>query len=416
MAHHSLPALLINRQAFSLLLIIAFLTVLPIHEKNVIANSETTSLEPTIEEVTFTNKEDVLASTLYLPREKSCPAVILITGSNRGPRGPLLARIAEYFVQHGVAVLHYDSPGTGKSTGNTILQSRDDRAHEAISAIRFLRTKQSIDPNHVGLWGGSEGASIVLLAAATYPEEVSFVIPVSGGVGVGGGSIFENMNHAAECFAVDNNLTIDEMHKIVTFEQLTYVFLTRLNLLEWHLVERRAERWPDEPWEEYIEICQMQTRFGSLTAEDKEKTVKSFRYVMGTFIEAKWSKLMPFQKMQLEQLMNMDIGNFFAFLEMLRFARGRDWDWDLRRKTEKVKCPVLAILGQDDRMVPPNLIATRLRQYLLEANNQDYEVIVIPGANHYLTKTGSRLNGEFTPGYLDKMTSWIHACSTNTSR
>jgi pimeloyl-ACP methyl ester carboxylesterase len=416
MSHYSLLVLLINRQAFSLLLIFAFLTVLPIHEKTASANTETTSLEPTTEEVTFTNNEDVLAGTLYLPGEKPCPAVVLITGSNRGPRGPLLTRIAEHFVQHGVAALHYDSPGTGKSTGNTILQSREDRADEAISAIRFLRTQQSIDPNHVGLWGGSEGASIVLLAAATYPQEVSFVIPVSGGVGVGGGSIFENMNHAAECFAVDNNLGIDEMYKIVTFEQLTYVFLTRLNMLEWHLIERRAVRWPDEPWAEFIEICQMQTRFGSLTAEDKEKMVKSFRYVMGLFIEAKWSKLMPFQKRQLQQLINMDISNFFAFLEILRPARGRDWDWDLRHKAEKVKCPVLAILGEDDRMVPPNLIATRLRQYLLEANNQDYEVIVIPGANHILTRTGSGLYGEFIPGYLDKMTSWILAHSTNTSR
>jgi pimeloyl-ACP methyl ester carboxylesterase len=416
MAHHYLPALSINRQAFSLLLIFAFLTVLPIQEKTVIADSETKNLEPTTEEVTFINKEDVLAGTLYLPREKPCPAVVLITGSNRGPRGPLLARIAEYFVQHGVAVLHYDSPGTGKSTGNTILQSRDDRAHEAINAIRFLRTQQSIDPNHVGLWGGSEGASIVLLAAAMYPQEVSFVIPVSGGVGVGGGSIFENMNHAAECFAIDHNLTLDEMHKIVTFEQLTYVLLSGLNMLEWHLVEARTERWPDEPWAEYIEICRMQTRSRSLTIEDKEKTVKSFRYAMGTFIEAKWSKLMPFQKRQLEQLINMDTGNFFAFLEMLRLARKWDWDWDLRRKAEKVKCPVLAILGQDDRMVPPNLIATRLQQYLHESNNQDYEVIVIPEANHYLTKTGSGSNGEFIPGYMDKMTSWIHAHRTNTTR
>ena len=69
MVHHSLLALLINRQAFSLLLIFAFLTVLPIHEQTVIANSERTSSEPTTEEVTFINKEDVLAGTLYSPKE-----------------------------------------------------------------------------------------------------------------------------------------------------------------------------------------------------------------------------------------------------------------------------------------------------------------------------------------------------------
>ena len=177
MAHQSLPTISKNPKALSLLLIFAFLTVLPSHEKTVIANSETKNSEPTTEEVTFINKEDVLAGTFYLPPEKPCPAVVIITGSNRGPRGPLLRRIAVHFVQHGLAVLHYDSPSTGKSTGSTILQSREDRADEAISAIRFLRTQQSIDPNHVGLWGGSEGASIVLLAAAMYPKKYFLSFP-----------------------------------------------------------------------------------------------------------------------------------------------------------------------------------------------------------------------------------------------
>jgi pimeloyl-ACP methyl ester carboxylesterase len=80
-----------------------------------------------------------------------------------------------------------------------------------------------------------------------------------------------------------------------------------------------------------------------------------------------------------------------------------------------VKCPVLAIFGEDDRFVPANLTATRLRQYLSEVRNQDYEVLVVSGANHILTKTGSGLYGEFAPGYLDRMISWIHAHCPSTS-
>jgi len=231
--HHSLLALLMNRQVCSLLLTFAIFTVLPIYEKTVMANSVRKSLEPTTEEVTFTNEQDILAGTLYLPKEEiPCPAVVLLTGSNRGPRGPLLLRIAKHFAQHGIAVLHYDSAGTGRSTGNTALQSRDDRAREAISAIRLLREQRDIDPQRAGIWGAREGASIALLTAATYSQEVSFVIPVSGGV-QDGASTFEQTYYSAEKFAYAHNLTLDEMQKIVTFEQVSVAVLTGLDILEW---------------------------------------------------------------------------------------------------------------------------------------------------------------------------------------
>jgi pimeloyl-ACP methyl ester carboxylesterase len=411
MARRTLPVVSIRCHVRLFLLTCAVLPLLPIHADAAMANAETKGWEPTTEEVTFANGKDVLAGTLYLPKEAgSCPAVVLLTGSNRNARGPLLARIAQHFARNGIAVLHYDSAGTGKSTGNTLLQSRADRAREAASAIRFLRTKRGIDPQHIGLWGGSEGASIALLAAALYPQEVSFAVPVSGGVGVGGGSVFEQMYHAAECFAVDHGQTWDEMQKNVTFEQLAYVFLTGLNILEWPLVETRVKRWPEEPWAEFIEISRMRIRSGALTMEEKETIRRLLRHVMSAFLEAKWSKLRPFQKEQIKLVMNMDTRQLFAFLETRRLAE--DWDWDLRRRAEKVKCPVLAICGEDDREVPPNLIATRLREYLLEVKNGDSEVIVMPGADHVLVKTGSGSNGDFIPGYLEKMTAWIRAHTT----
>lgn len=364
-------------------------------------------------EVTFANEQNVLAGTLYLPKEgKLRPAVVLLTGSSRNPRGPLLSRIAKHFAQHGIAVLHYDSAGTGHSTGNAVLQSRDDRAREAISAVRFLRKQPSINPKQIGLWGGSEGAAIALLAAA-YGQEVSFVIPVSGGVQAGG-SILEQTYYTAERFVYAHNLTLDDMQKIVTFEQVMYVFLTGFDFLEWDLIEARTKRWPDEPWTEYIKMARMRTRSRALTVEEKQKVMDSFRHVMGMFVDAKWSKLMPFQKKLIKQVLNLNIDQFFAFLETPRFTQ--DWDWDLRRIAEKVKCPVLAILGEDDAFVPPNLVATRLRQYLSDINNPDFEVRIIPKANHYLIRTisGLNVNGEFAPGYLDTMTSWIHAHTTDT--
>jgi pimeloyl-ACP methyl ester carboxylesterase len=410
MARRTLPVVPMKRHVHSVLLPYTVLVLLPLHANAAMANAETKSLEPTTEEVTFANERDVLAGTLYRPREaEACPAVVLLTGSNRGARGPLLARIARHFARNGIAVLHYDSAGTGKSTGNTMLQSRADRAREAASAVRFLRTKRGIDPRHIGLWGGSEGASIALLAAALYPQEVSFVVPVSGPIG---GSLFEGIWHASECFAVDHNLTLDDMQKMVTFEQLCYVFLTGLNIVEWPLVQTRVKRWPEEPWAEFIEIGRLRIRSAALTPEEKQTVTRLLRQVMSTFLEAKWSKMMPFQKEQIKLIMKMDARQLFAFLETPRLAEA--WDWDLRRQAEKVKCPVLGIYGEDDRQVPPNLNTTRLREYLSEVKNGDFEVIVMPGADHVLAKRGSGSDGDFAPGYLEKMTAWIRAHTTGT--
>ncbi len=408
MTHDSLLTVWGSHRFSLLLLTLAVLAVLLTADENVwSANLEEENVALITEEVTFANEQDVLAGTLYLPKDaKPCPAVVLLTGSNRNPRGLLLSRIAQHFAQNGIAVLHYDSAGTGRSTGNAALQSRDDRAREAISAVRFLRKQPNINPKQIGLWGASEGASIALLTAATYGQEVSFVIPVSGGVQVGG-SLFEQTYYSAEKFAYAHNLTLDEMQKIVTFEQLSFAFLTGLDILEWNLIETRTKRWADEPWAEFIKIAQIRTQSRMLTAEEKQKLLDSLRHVMETFLEVKWSKLALWQKRNLRQVLNLDTDQFFAFLEAWRF--GQDWDWDLRRKSEKVRCSVLSIFGEDDDMVPPNLIATRLRQYLSDAKNRDFEVKIIPGANHYLTKTGSGWTGEFVPGYLDMMTSWIHA-------
>lgn len=359
------------------------------------------------EEITFANDPDMLAGTLYSPAEAAqCPAVVLLTGSNRGPRGPLLARIARHFAEHGILTLHYDSAGTGRSTGNSALQSRNDRAREAIAAVRFLRDRSNTDPGRIGIWGGSEGASIALLAATIQGSEVSFVIPVSGGVQVGG-SMLEQTYHAAEKFAHANGLSLGDTQKIVTFEQLSSVIVSGLDILDWNLIEVRAKQWTTEPWPELIRVARMRVRSDELSADDKQQTLDSLRRVMGPFTKAKWSRLEPWQVKNIERVLELEADQVFAFLD----KRGADWDWDLRRYKKKVKCPVLSIFGEDDNLAPARLIAARMTQYLAESKNANFEVKVMPGAGHYLTKTGSGSMGDFIPGYLDSMTLWIHNCA-----
>jgi len=48
----------------------------------------------------------------------------------------------------------------------------------------------------------------------------------------------------------------------------------------------------------------------------------------------------------------------------------------------KVQCPVLAFFGEDDVVQPTERSAALYAQYLTEAGNQDFEIVVIPGVGH----------------------------------
>jgi pimeloyl-ACP methyl ester carboxylesterase len=67
----------------------------------------------------------------------------------------------------------------GGSTGDYETQSFLDRARETVAAVRFLRQRDDICRDRVGLWGFSQGGMVAPLAASLSPE-VTFVIDVSG--------------------------------------------------------------------------------------------------------------------------------------------------------------------------------------------------------------------------------------------
>ena len=81
--------------------------------------------------------------------------------------------------RRGVAVLRYDPPGVGRSTGDLRFETLDDRASEALAAVEYLRSRPDIDADRVGLWGVSQGGWVTQMAAAR-SRSVAFVVSVSG--------------------------------------------------------------------------------------------------------------------------------------------------------------------------------------------------------------------------------------------
>ncbi|MBK8269523.1 MAG: alpha/beta fold hydrolase [Planctomycetes bacterium] len=146
------------------------------------------------EDVTFRNAKDVvtLAGTLTLPKRKGPhAAVVLITGSGPQDRDetilghkPFLV-IADHLTRRGIAVLRYDDRGVGqsKASADSIKATTTaNLADDVRAAVAFLRARDDIDPNRIGLIGHSEGGAIAPMLAADDKDVACIVLLAGPGV------------------------------------------------------------------------------------------------------------------------------------------------------------------------------------------------------------------------------------------
>jgi fermentation-respiration switch protein FrsA (DUF1100 family) len=88
--------------------------------------------------------------------------------------------------------------------------------------------------------------------------------------------------------------------------------------------------------------------------------------------------------------------------------------YDPQTALRKVPCPVLALLGTQDRQVPPKQNVPKIAQALLEGGNPDFTVKELPGLNHLLqtSPTGNpseyrEIEETFAPAALERISGWI---------
>jgi len=111
------------------------------------------------------------------------PGVVLVDGSGDGACDDW-GEWPDRLVGRGAVVLAHDKPGCGGSPGHWTSQSLTDRAHETLAAVRVLRAHPAVAYRPVGLFGMSQGGWVSLLAASLRTEPVDFIVSVSGpGVG-----------------------------------------------------------------------------------------------------------------------------------------------------------------------------------------------------------------------------------------
>lgn len=139
------------------------------------------------EQVRFLSRETELAATISIPRWGSgpFPAIVCVHGS--GPRRAEDLRIVwRNLVPEGVVVLTYDKPGVGDSTGSFEEVRTDSSeqqlkliADDVLAAREVLKRHPMVDPERVGLFGGSQAGWIIPLAGDRQAD-IPFSVIVSG--------------------------------------------------------------------------------------------------------------------------------------------------------------------------------------------------------------------------------------------
>ena len=312
------------------------------------------------EEVTFENKDASItfSGTVTRPKEGGpFPALILISGSGPQDRDetifghkPFLV-IADHLTRNSMAVLRFDERGVGESTGSFPGATSEDFANDVEAAIEYLKTRDEIAKDKIGMIGHSEGGMIAPMIAARR-SDVSMIVLLAG-PGVDGREIGISQSRAMAKASGAAEESLQEQEELMSA-----------------VIDEIAEN--GECSEEFVD---------SLVKDGPDSR---------TDVEA--------------LIARMNDPWFKYFLK-----------YDPRDALKKVKCPVLVLNGKKDLQVLVDLNVDAIAKALKEGRNENFETHKLDNLNHLFQETTGpglvteygRLEETFSPKALDIISDWL---------
>ncbi|WP_046756290.1 alpha/beta hydrolase family protein [Kordia jejudonensis] len=324
------------------------------------------------EDITFENAKAgniKLAGTLTLPQNvKNPPVVILISGSGPQNRNeellghkPFLV-LADHLTRNGIAVLRYDDRGTAQSEGDFASATSFDFATDVEAAMAYLQTRKDVvDTNKIGLVGHSEGGLIAPIVAARN-NNVAFCVLLAG-PGVDGKEVL--LTQAKRASELENYPAID-----IENSQKTYVKVFEI-----------IDNYKGEASKKEITKLFEELRAKMTSEKAKTEFTESAITTQVTMITAPWMR---------------------TFL-----------GYNPQTTLPKVTCPVLAVNGEKDFQVLPELNLKSIEKGL--KNNNDVTIKQFKDLNHLFqtSETGalseySEIEETFAPVALTYISNWIN--------
>ncbi|MBN2395868.1 MAG: alpha/beta hydrolase [Candidatus Atribacteria bacterium] len=302
------------------------------------------------EEVIFENKFAgiKLAGTLTLPdRVDPSPCVILISGSGPQDRNETIAGhrpfliLADYLTRQGIAVLRFDDRGVGESTGDFSQATSEDFSSDVMAGIEYLKKREEINDQKIGLIGHSEGGIIAPMVAVK-SSDVAFVVLLAG-TGLTGEEI---LHLQSELISRAMGSSEEEIAKNYFFNDQVY-----------SLVKKEEN---DEVLTEKL-LPLFRDYFSELSEDAKNQIGDQELFI----------------KAQLQSLLSPWFKFFLTY--------------DPKPTLSRVKCPVLALNGEKDLQVPPKENLSAIKEGLLQGGNTNFLIKELPGLNHLFqtAQTGS---------------------------
>ena len=325
------------------------------------------------EDIQFENKKDqiVLAGTLTLPKkEGNFPAVVLISGSGPQNRNeellghkPFLV-LADHLTKNGIAVLRFDDRGTAESKGDFKTATSLDFASDVESAIEYLQTRKEINKKKIGLIGHSEGGIIAPMVAGR-SNDICFIVLLAG-TGIPGDQLLLLQQELIGKASGDSEADLQKAKIINKGAYDIVAKSTNTETLKTELTNYIKQTLKDNPGSE---------KPAGMSEDD-------------------------LVKFQVNQLTSPWMQFFIKYNPAITL--------------EKVKCPVLAINGEKDLQVPPEVNLKAIKTGLEKGGNNNVTTKELPNLNHLFQEceTGSpdeyaKIEQTFSPIALTEITNWI---------
>jgi uncharacterized protein len=330
-----------------------------------------------VEEVSIPLKEEALAGRLLQPESPGpLPAVILIPGYVPGHRlrnedgregdedaGTALAR---YLAGHGVAVLRVPFGGGTEQTKASL--SVGEMATRTVACVEWLRGRDKVDRDRVGVIGQSVGGLIATLAASE-SDSIAFVVTL-----------------ATPMESLDRN---------------------SLEVLDRALSSGGAPEADREAIKNMLQEV--------FSAAAKGASAQELRPAFEKFLRAEY----PWLPTQYRQMAGKTADEFVARIvdehvadaasPMFRSLLG----YDALATLGKMRCPALLLFAERDFKVDANHNAGLARR-ALEAGGRKGKVQVISGVDHFFERASDQRSDakvspedRFPAEFFDAITTWI---------
>jgi len=336
-------------------------------------------------QVSFAQSEDVLfkntdgsitfGATVSVPTKGKSTgnAVVLLSGGGRQDRDGKMAGhlwfkvLADYFNGKGLTVLRMDDRGVGQTTGDYDLATTADFADDALSAVAYLKSQKKLGLKKIGLVGHSEGGAAAGIAASR-SKDIAFIISLSG-------------------LAIDGMSSLKSQNEdIVNASQLKDHDKNRSNEIN-NLMFQTAFK--------YADSANMEQQLNDTYAEWKKKDDVYFKTLGIEFDHFRFP---------IYSYVNYAVKPWYRYF--LKF--------DPAAFLPLVKVPILAINGDKDLMVRPDINLANWKELPARAGNKQVTTKLIPGLNHLLQhcitcqqQEYATLKETIAPEVLEEIGKWL---------